>query len=46
MSFAIFSFLIGFVADITNPYWVMLAAYVLAFISNIFYILAERYNVK
>ncbi len=46
MSFAIFSFLIGFVADITNPYWAMLAAYVLALISNIFYILAERYNVK
>ncbi len=46
MSFAIFSFLIGFVADITNPYWAMLAAYVLALISNIFYVLAERYNAK
>lgn len=46
MSFAFFSFLIGYIADIISPYWAMLVAYVLALISNIFYILAEKYNKK
>ena len=42
MSFAICSFLIGYVADITNPYWAMLSAYILALFSNVFYMKAEK----
>ena len=42
ISFALFSFLIGYMADLTNPYWAMLIAYLLALTSNIFYVMAEK----
>ena len=46
LSFALFSFLIGYMADITNPYWAMLSAYVFALVSNVFYMLADKRGVR
>jgi len=42
LSFALFSFLIGYIADLFTPYFALLFAYILAFFTNFLYTFAEK----